>query len=166
MTSEKAILAGGCFWGIEDLIRKRPGVIGTRVGYTGGTTENPTYKDVCTGTTGHAEAIEIVFDPSKTSYSDLLLFFFKMHDPTTEGRQGNDIGSQYRSVIFYTSAAQQQAAQDLMRAIDASGKWPGPLVTELVPAAPFYAAEENHQDYLLKNPDGYTCHFIRNDWTL
>lgn len=161
---ERAILAGGCFWGMEELIRRQDGVIGTRVGYTGGTLENPAYTDVKTGTTGHAEAVEIIFDTDVTSFEALLRFFFKMHDPTTDDRQGNDIGSQYRSAIFYTSEAQQKTAQDLIRRMDASGKWPAPIVTAITPATPFYAAENEHQDYLMKNPDGYTCHWVRVEW--
>ena len=164
MTAEKAILAGGCFWGMEELIRKLPGIIGTRVGYTGGTTNNPTYNDVKKGHTGHAEAVEIVFDPGKITYEQLLRFFFKMHDPTTDNRQGNDIGTQYRSAIFYTSEDQQRTALSLIRRMDESRKWPGPIVTEVVPAAPFTAAEDYHQDYLQKNPGGYTCHWIRVEW--
>ena len=164
MTAEKAILAGGCFWGMEELIRRLPGVIGTRVGYTGGTTDNPTYNDVKKGDTGHAEAVEIVFDPAKITYEQLLRFFFKMHDPTTDNRQGNDIGTQYRSAIFYTSEDQQRTALSLIRRMDESKKWPGPIVTEVAPAAPFTAAEDYHQDYLQKNPGGYTCHWIRPEW--
>lgn len=164
MTAEKAILAGGCFWGMEELIRKQPGVIGTRVGYTGGVTANPTYPEVKTGTTGHAEAVEIVFDPGQITFEQLLRFFFKMHDPTTIEGQGNDIGTQYRSEIFFTSEAQKAVALDLIRRMDASGKWPGPVVTAVSPAVPFYAAEEYHQDYLQKNVDGYTCHWVRVEW--
>lgn len=164
MTAEKAILAGGCFWGMEELIRKLPGVIGTRVGYTGGATDNPTYNDVKKGHTGHAEAVEIVFDPAKITYEQLLRFFFKMHDPTTDNRQGNDIGTQYRSAVFYTSEEQQRTALSLIRRMDESKKWPGPIVTEVVPATAFTAAEDYHQDYLQKNPNGYTCHWIRPEW--
>ena len=162
----RALLAGGCFWGMQDLIRKVPGVIRTRVGYTGGTLDNPTYKDVKTGTTGHAEAIEIVFDPARVSYRKLLEWFFQIHDPTTRNRQGNDIGSQYRSAIFFTDASQKDVAEAVIAAVEASGRWPGPVVTQLVPATAFYEAEDYHQDYLEKTPNGYTCHYARPDWTL
>lgn len=164
MESEKAILAGGCFWGMEELFRQQPGVLGTRVGYTGGHLANPTYNDMGTGKTGHAEAIEVEFDPQQTSFDALLAFFFQMHDPTTIDRQGNDRGSQYRSAIFYTSDAQRDAARAIIRAVDASGRWPGPVVTEVKAAGPFYLAEGYHQDYLQKNPGGYTCHWVRPDW--
>lgn len=161
--TERAILAGGCFWGMEDILRKVPGVLETEVGYTGGTTENPTYPEVCTGRTGHAEAISIVFAPERLSFEELLeSWFFRMHDPTTWHRQGNDIGSQYRSAIFYTSEEQRRVAEEVKARVDASGKWDAPVVTEIVPAGPFYRAEENHQDYLEKNPGGYTCHFLRD----
>lgn len=163
---EKAILAGGCFWGMEDLIRKQNGVIKTRVGYTGGQTKNPTYKDICTGATGHAEAIEITFDPSQTSYRNILEFFFQMHDPTTKNRQGNDIGSQYRSAIFYVDENQKETAQKLIRDIDEAAFLDNPVVTEVTRASEFFEAEEYHQDYLDKNPSGYTCHFIRHKWKL
>lgn len=162
-TLETAILAGGCFWGMEELLRKIPGVLETEVGYTGGHTPRPTYRDVCTGTTGHAEAVRIVFDPSKLSYAELLeRWFFRMHDPTTKNRQGNDVGSQYRSAIFVTSPAQREVAEAVKRRVNESGKWPRPVVTEIVDAGPFTAAEEYHQDYLEKNPGGYTCHFLRD----
>lgn len=164
MTHEKAILAGGCFWGVEELIRQQQGVIGTRVGYTGGQTENPTYKDVCTGQTGHAEAVEIIFDNDWTNYETILRFFFQIHDPTTRHRQGNDTGSQYRSAIFYLTEEQAHTAAAVMRALDGSGKWPAPFTTELVPAGKFHPAEDHHQDYLQKNPAGYTCHWIRPEW--
>jgi peptide-methionine (S)-S-oxide reductase len=164
--TETAILAGGCFWGMEDLIRKLPGVVETQVGYTGGRTKNATYKEVKTGSTGHAEAIRITYDPSKTSYRALLEFFFQIHDPTTLDRQGNDIGSQYRSAIFYLGDAQKAEAEKIIREIDASRKWPGKVATEIVPAGEWWDAEEFHQDYLEKYPDGYTCHFIRPGWTL
>jgi peptide-methionine (S)-S-oxide reductase len=164
MTHEKAILAGGCFWGMEDLIRAQAGVIGTRVGYTGGQTDNPTYKDVSTGKTGHAEAIEIIFDNDWTNYETLLRFFFQIHDSTTENRQGNDRGTQYRSAIFYLTEEQQRTAHAVITALDQSRKWPAPIVTELVPAGEFFPAEEYHQDYLKKNPGGYTCHWVRPDW--
>jgi peptide-methionine (S)-S-oxide reductase len=151
---------------MEELIRARPGVTATRVGYTGGHTDNPTYKQVCTGATGHAEAIEITFDPTITSYEKLLHFFLQIHDPTTKNRQGNDVGSQYRSAIFTRDDEQKRVAQSVLRAADASGKWPRPLVTEIADAGPFYPAEDYHQDYLRKNPGGYTCHWVRPDWTV
>jgi len=160
--TETAILAGGCFWGMQEILRAIPGVIKTTVGYTGGTTLHPTYEMVCSHTTGHAEAVEIVFDPAKLSYEQLLGYFFRMHDPTTRDRQENDIGDQYRSAIFYTSAEQQATAERVKRQVDQSGKWPRPLVTEITPAGVFYPAEEYHQDYLQKNPGGYNCHFLRN----
>ena len=164
--TETAYLAGGCFWGMQDLIRREPGVLGTRVGYAGGSTPNASYATVKTGRTGHAEAIEVVFDPAKLSYRRLLELFFQIHDPTTPDRQGNDRGSQYRSAIFHADEAQRQVASDLIAEIDASGVWPGKLVTELVPAGPFWEAEPEHQDYLQRNPFGYTCHFPRPDWRL
>lgn len=160
---ERAVLAGGCFWGMEELIRKIPGVIETDVGYTGGTVEDATYEDVKTGRSGHAEAVEVVFDPSVLSYEDLLLWFFRMHDPTTLNRQGNDRGTQYRSAIFYTTEAQQQTAQQVKARVEAAGHYDDPIVTEIVAAGPWYDAEGYHQDYLVKNPNGYTCHFLR-DW--
>ena len=163
---ETALLAGGCFWGMQDLIRKQAGVRSTRVGYTGGDLNNATYDDVKTGTTGHAEAIEVVFDPDQLSYRDLLALFFQIHDPTTLDRQGNDHGSQYRSVIFYTSQEQQQAAIETIEDVERSGLWPGKVVTQVVPAGAFWQAEDVHQDYLERNPLGYTCHFPRADWTL
>jgi len=159
---ETAYLAGGCFWGMEDLLRELPGVVATEVGYTGGTTENPTYPAVHAGVTGHAEAVKIVFDPARTSYEELLLFFFKMHDPTTKNRQGNDVGTSYRSAIFYVDDAQRESAERLRARVDASGAWKRPVVTEIVPFAAWYPAEEYHQDYLRKNPGGYTCHFVRD----
>lgn len=159
---ELATLAGGCFWGMEDLLRKLPGVIATEVGYTGGTTENPVYADVKTGSTGHAESIEIAFDPSRITYGEILAFFFRMHDPTTKNRQGNDAGSQYRSAIFYHSDTQREVAEKVKKEVDASGKWKSPVVTEIVAAGPFWSAEAYHQDYLEKNPNGYTCHYIRD----
>ncbi len=164
--TEKAILAGGCFWGMEELFRQRPGVVKTRVGYTGGSLANPTYNDMKTGQSGHAEAIEIEFDPARTSYRDLLTFFFSMHDPTTLDRQGNDRGSQYRSAIFYLNEIQKQDAEKLIGEINASGRWPGSIVTRLEAAGQFYLAEEYHQDYLQKHPDGYTCHWIRPNWAM
>jgi peptide methionine sulfoxide reductase msrA/msrB len=160
---EIAILAGGCFWGMEELLRAIPGVLHTEVGYTGGTTSNPRYEDLHDGDTGHAEAVRITFDPSKLSYADLLQrWFFRMHDPTTQNRQGNDVGTQYRSAIFVTSPEQREIAEDVRRRVDASGAWKAPLVTEIAPAGPFTLAEEEHQDYLQKHPRGYTCHYMRD----
>ncbi|HKO57406.1 MAG TPA: peptide-methionine (S)-S-oxide reductase MsrA [Thermoanaerobaculia bacterium] len=156
---ETATLAGGCFWGVEEFIRALPGVVETTVGYTGGATANPRYEEVKTGRTGHAESLEIVFDPEKISYEEVLDYFFRLHDPTTSNRQGNDIGTQYRSAIFYHDDAQRAAAT---RAIEnAQTKWPRPIVTEVVPATQFWSAEEYHQDYLQKYPDGYNCHYLR-----
>ncbi len=166
MTSEKAILAGGCFWGMEDLIRKQPGILDTSVGYTGGNTVNPTYKDICTGDTGHAEAIEITFDPQKTDYRAILEFFFQIHDPTTLNRQGNDAGSQYRSEIFYCDNSQKEVAEQILKDIEAAGIFDNLIVTKITPAGVFYEAEDNHQDYLQKHPNGYTCHFIRPGWKI
>ena len=163
---ETAVFAGGCFWGMEDLIRQIPGVQKTRVGYTGGHTANPTYRSVCTKTTGHAEAVEIVFDPNVVSYRSLLEFFFQIHDPTTVDRQGNDIGDSYRSEIFYTNDAQKQMAERTIDDVNASGIWPGPVVTKVTPAPTFWEAEPEHQDYLVRHPNGYTCHFPRADWVL
>ena len=160
--TEKAVLAGGCFWGVEDLIRKRPGVLDTRVGYTGGDVPNATYRNHGT----HAEALEIIFDPSKISYRDLLEFFFQIHDPSTKDRQGNDVGTSYRSAIFYTSEEQKQVAEDTIADVDASGIWPGKVVTEVTAAGPFWEAEPEHQDYLERIPWGYTCHYVRPDWKL
>ncbi|MFH1263665.1 MAG: bifunctional methionine sulfoxide reductase B/A protein [Pseudomonadota bacterium] len=157
---ETAILSGGCFWGVEDLLRKIPGVIDTEVGYTGGTLEQPSYEDVKTGRTGHAEAIRIHFDPSRISYAAILDHFFRLHDPTTLYRQGNDVGTQYRSAIFYLNSDQKKAAESARER--AQQNWKKEVVTEIVPAKPFYRAEEYHQDYLLKNPNGYTCHFYRD----
>jgi peptide-methionine (S)-S-oxide reductase len=159
---EKAILAGGCFWGMEDLFRKRPGVTSTRVGYTGGDVQNATYGDHG----GHAEAIEIVFNPEQTSYRELLEFFFQIHDPTTRNRQGNDIGTSYRSAIFYLDEQQRRVAEETIADVDASGRWPGKAVTEATPAGTFWQAEPEHQDFLERNPHGYTCHFVRPDWVL
>ncbi|MEA2327634.1 MAG: peptide-methionine (S)-S-oxide reductase [Thermoanaerobaculia bacterium] len=157
--TETATLAGGCFWGVEELVRKLPGVTDTTVGYAGGTLDKPRYEDVKTGRTGHAESLQIVFDPSKISYDDILDFFFRLHDPTTANRQGNDIGTQYRSAIFYRDESQRDAAE---RAIQrAQPKWPRPIVTEVVPFTNFYEAEDYHQDYLQRNPHGYTCHYLR-----
>jgi peptide-methionine (S)-S-oxide reductase len=159
---ETAILAGGCFWGMQDLIRKRPGVISTRVGYTGGDVAQATYRNH----KGHAEAIEIVFDPHLISFRDLLEFFFQIHDPTTKDRQGNDVGSSYRSAIFYTSDEQKRVAEATIADVDASGLWPGKVVTEITAAGPFWEAEPEHQDYLERYPSGYTCHFARPNWKL
>ena len=160
--TEKAIFAGGCFWGMQDLIRKRPGVISTRVGYTGGDVPNATYRNHGT----HAEAIEIVFDPEQISYRELLEFFFQIHDPTTVDRQGNDVGTSYRSAIYYTDDEQRRTAEDTIADVDASGLWPGKVVTDVAPAGPFWEAEPEHQDYLLRYPNGYTCHFPRPNWVL
>ncbi|MFI7610330.1 peptide-methionine (S)-S-oxide reductase MsrA [Nonomuraea terrae] len=161
-TTQKAILAGGCFWGMQDLIRKLPGVISTRVGYTGGDVPNATYRDHGT----HAEAIEIVYNPNRTTYRDLLEFFFQIHDPTTLDRQGNDIGTSYRSAIFYLDQEQKRVAEDTIADVDASGQWPGKVVTEVSAAGPFWKAEPEHQDYLERYPAGYTCHFVRPGWKL
>ncbi|GAA3350882.1 peptide-methionine (S)-S-oxide reductase MsrA [Amorphoplanes nipponensis] len=162
MTTEKAVLAGGCFWGMQDLIRKRAGVVSTRVGYTGGDVANATYRNHGT----HAEAIEIVYDPALTSYRELLEFFFQIHDPTTLNRQGGDIGLSYRSAIFYTDDGQKQVALDTIADVEASGLWPGKVVTEVTAAGPFWEAEPEHQDYLERIPNGYTCHFPRPGWKL
>ena len=162
MSSEIATLAGGCFWGMEEIIRNIPGVKKTVVGYSGGTVDNPTYNIVKLGTTNHAESVQIEFDSSKLSYADLLGYFFRMHDPTTLNQQGNDKGTQYRSVIFYHSPEQKKTAEEVITKIEASKKWPRPIVTQLVPATKFYAAEDYHQDYLQKNPQGYTCHWLRD----
>ncbi|HTJ00054.1 MAG TPA: bifunctional methionine sulfoxide reductase B/A protein [Dongiaceae bacterium] len=159
---ETALLAGGCFWGMEEIIRKLPGVLDTTVGYTGGTTKNPTYEEVCTGMTGHAEAIRVVFDPAKMTYAKLLDYFFRMHDPTTLNRQHNDVGSQYRSAIFYTSEAQRETAEKVKAEMNKSGRFDRPIVTEITKATPFYSAEDYHQKYLVKHPDGYTCHVLRD----
>ncbi|MGK5080024.1 peptide-methionine (S)-S-oxide reductase MsrA [Janthinobacterium sp. HLX7-2] len=164
MTQDKetAILAGGCFWGVQDLLRRYPGVIATRVGYSGGDVANATYRNHGT----HAEAIEIVFDPQVISYRKILEFFFQIHDPSTQDRQGNDRGSSYRSAIFYTSEEQQRVAEETIRDVDAAGLWPGKVVTQVAPAGPFWQAEPEHQDYLQRLPHGYTCHYIRPDWVL
>lgn len=162
MSTEKAILAGGCFWGVEELIRQLPGVISTTVGYTGGDVPNATYRNHGT----HAEGIEILYDPEKTSYRKLLEFFFQIHDPTTRNRQGNDIGTSYRSAIFYVDEAQKETAQSLIRELTEARIYKNPIITEVIPAGPFWVAEDYHQDYLQKNPNGYTCHFIRPDWAL
>lgn len=160
--TEKAILAGGCFWGVQDLLRRYPGVLATRVGYSGGDVANATYRNHGS----HAEAIEIIFDPQIISYRKLLEFFFQIHDPSTANRQGNDIGASYRSAIFTTSEQQKQVALDTIADVDASGLWPGKVVTEVAPAGPFWEAEPEHQDYLERIPNGYTCHYIRPDWRL
>jgi peptide-methionine (S)-S-oxide reductase len=160
--AEKAILAGGCFWGMQDLFRKQPGVLSTRVGYAGGDVANATYRNHGT----HAEAIELTFDPEQTSYRRLLEFFFQIHDPTTLNRQGNDVGTSYRSVILYLDDEQRRVAEDTIAAVDASGLWPGKVVTEVTPAGPFWEAEPEHQDYLERYPNGYTCHFVRPGWAL
>ena len=160
--TEKAVLAGGCFWGMQDLIRRQPGVVSTRVGYTGGDVDNATYRNHGT----HAEAIEIEFDPQQISYRQILEFFFQIHDPTTKNRQGNDIGTSYRSALFYLDDEQQRVAEDTVADADASGLWPDKVVTEIVPAGPFWEAEPEHQDYLEHYPNGYTCHFIRPNWKL
>jgi peptide-methionine (S)-S-oxide reductase len=161
-TTRKAILAGGCFWGMQDLLRKRPGVISTRVGYTGGDVPNATYRHHGT----HAEAIEIVFDPKQITYRDILEFFFQIHDPTTRNRQGNDVGTSYRSAIYYLDPEQERVARETIADVDASELWPGKVVTEVEPAGPFWEAEPDHQDYLERYPDGYTCHFVRPSWKL
>ena len=164
--TETAYLAGGCFWGMQDLIRRLPGVVSTRVGYTGGDLPNATYQHVRTGTTGHTEAIEVVFAPEQVSYRDLLELFFQIHDPTTPDRQGNDRGTQYRSAIFWLDDAQRQVAEDTIGDVEASGLWPGKVVTEVAEAGDFWEAEPEHQDYLERIPHGYTCHFVRPDWKL
>ncbi|GIT81171.1 peptide methionine sulfoxide reductase MsrA [Leifsonia sp. LS1] len=162
MATERAILAGGCFWGLQELIRDMPGVLTTRVGYAGGDTPNATYRNHG----DHAEAVEIEFDPSVITYRDLLEFFFQVHDPTTRDRQGNDIGRSYRSVILYLTPEQERVAHETIAEVDASGRWPGTVVTEVEPAGTFWDAEEEHQDYLRKHPGGYTCHYVRPDWVL
>ena len=161
-TTERAILAGGCFWGMQQLIRRLPGVVSTRVGYSGGDVKNATYRNHGT----HAEAVEITFDPSKTSFRDLLEFFFQIHDPTTLNRQGNDRGTSYRSAIFYMSEEQRRVAEETIADVEASGLWPGKVVTELSEAGAFWEAEPEHQDYLERYPSGYTCHFVRPHWHL
>jgi peptide-methionine (S)-S-oxide reductase len=160
--TERAVLAGGCFWGVQQLVRRQQGVISTRVGYAGGDVPNATYRHHGT----HAEAIEVIFDPAKTSFRTLLEFFFQIHDPTTRNRQGNDLGPSYRSAIFYTSPEQERVARDTIADVDASGLWPGKVATEVEPAGPFWEAEPEHQDYLERIPNGYTCHFVRPGWVL
>ena len=162
MSTETAILAGGCFWGVQDLLRKMDGVVSTRVGYSGGDVDNATYRNHGT----HAEAVEIVFDPARIGYRDLLEFFFQIHDPTTSDRQGNDVGKSYRSAIYYTSPEQKRVALETIVDVEASGLWPAKVVTEVAPAGDFWEAEPEHQDYLQRYPEGYTCHFIRPDWKL
>jgi peptide-methionine (S)-S-oxide reductase len=161
-TQERAILAGGCFWGMQDLLRRYPGVILTRVGYSGGDVPNATYRNHGS----HAEAIEIIFDPQRLSYRKLLEYFFQIHDPTTLHRQGNDVGTSYRSAIFYTSDAQKRVAEETIADVNASGLWPGKVVTQVKPAGEFWEAEPEHQDYLERYPDGYTCHYVRPNWKL
>ena len=161
-TTSRAVLAGGCFWGMQDLIRRQPGVVSSRVGYTGGTNANATYRNQ----PGHAEAIEITFDPARTSYRDLLEFFFQIHDPSTRDRQGNDRVTSYRSAIFYVDEDQKRVAEDTIADVEASGLWPGKVVTEVTPEVPFWEAEPEHQDYLERIPNGYTCHFLRPEWKL
>ena len=158
---EVATLAGGCFWGVEELIRKMPGIIDTTVGYAGGTLANPRYEDLKKGNSGHAETVEIVFDPERISFEEILSFFFRFHDPTTKNRQGNDVGTQYRSAIFYHDDAQRETAERVKNEVEASGKWPRPVVTEIVPATKFWPAEDYHQDYLQRIPWGYNCHYVR-----
>ncbi|MEO6013419.1 MAG: peptide-methionine (S)-S-oxide reductase MsrA [Devosia sp.] len=160
--NERAILAGGCFWGVQDLLRKYPGVISTRTGYSGGDVANATYRNHG----NHAEAVEIVFDPDKISFRKILEFFFQIHDPSTKDRQGNDRGASYRSAIFYLSDEQKRVAEDTIADVDASGLWPGKVVTQIVAAGPFWQAEPEHQDYLERIPNGYTCHFVRPGWVL
>jgi peptide-methionine (S)-S-oxide reductase len=160
--TERAVLAGGCFWGMQDLIRRKPGVLSTRVGYSGGDVANATYRNHGT----HAEAIEIIFDPRVLSFRDLLEFFFQIHDPSTRNRQGNDIGTSYRSAIFYTSPEQERVVRDTIADVEASGIWPGKVTTEVSPVGDFWEAEPEHQDYLERYPTGYTCHFVRPGWKL
>ena len=162
MTTERAVLAGGCFWGMQDLFRRYDGVLSTRVGYTGGNVPHATYRNHGS----HAEAVEVIFDPARISYRQILEFFFQIHDPSTRNRQGNDVGTSYRSAIFYTSDEQRRIAEDTIADVDASGLWPGKVVTEVVPASDFWEAEPEHQDYLERYPGGYTCHFVRPNWRL
>jgi len=161
-STERAVLAGGCFWGMQELFRRQPGVISTRVGYSGGDVPNATYRNHGT----HAEAIEVVYDPARTTFRDLLEFFFQVHDPTTKNRQGNDIGLSYRSAIFFENDEQRRVAEDTIADVDASGLWPGKVVTEVSPVGDFWEAEPEHQDYLQRIPNGYTCHFVRPGWKL
>jgi peptide-methionine (S)-S-oxide reductase len=162
MTTERAVLAGGCFWGVQDLFRRYDGVLSTRVGYTGGDVPHATYRNHGS----HAEAVEVIFDPARISYRQILEFFFQIHDPSTRNRQGNDVGTSYRSAIFYTSDEQRRIAEDTIADVNASGLWPGKVVTEVVPASDFWEAEPEHQDYLERYPGGYTCHFVRPSWRL
>lgn len=162
MMASTAVLAGGCFWGMQELIREQPGVISTRVGYTGGRNDHPSYYNH----PGHAEAVEINYDPAQTDYRSLLEFFFQIHDPTTKNRQGNDVGSSYRSAIFYLDEDQRRVAEEVIAEVEASGHWPGPVVTKVTPAGVFWEAEPEHQDYLQRNPSGYTCHYVRPRWKL
>lgn len=162
MTQERAVLAGGCFWGMQDLVRKMDGVISTRVGYSGGEVANATYRNHG----NHAEAIEVIFDPATLTFRKLLEFFFQVHDPSTKNRQGNDLGAGYRSAIYFTSPEQKQVADDTIADVNASGLWPGKVVTDVAPVGPFWEAEPEHQDYLERIPNGYTCHFVRPGWTL
>ena len=162
MNQERAVLAGGCFWGMQELLRHRDGVLRTRVGYTGGSKAHATYRNHGS----HAEAVEVIFDPARISYREILEFFFQIHDPSTRNRQGNDVGTSYRSAIFYTSDEQRRIAEDTIADVDASGLWPGKVVTEVVPASDFWEAEPEHQDYLERYPGGYTCHFVRPNWRL
>lgn len=161
-STERAVLAGGCFWGMQELFRRQPGVISTRVGYSGGDVPNATYRNHGT----HAEAIEVIYDPARTTFRDLLEFFFQVHDPTTKNRQGNDIGLSYRSAIYFENDEQKRVAEDTIADVDASGLWPGKVVTELAPVGDFWEAEPEHQDYLQRIPNGYTCHFVRPGWKL
>ncbi|RSD11518.1 peptide-methionine (S)-S-oxide reductase MsrA [Amycolatopsis eburnea] len=161
-STERAVLAGGCFWGMQELFRRQPGVVSTRVGYSGGDVPNATYRNHGT----HAEAIEVIYDPARTTFRDLLEFFFQVHDPTTKNRQGNDIGLSYRSAIFFENDEQRRVAEDTIADVDASGLWPGKVVTEVSPAGDFWEAEPEHQDYLQRIPNGYTCHFVRPGWKL
>ena len=160
--TETATFAGGCFWCFEEIFRQQLGVLKVTSGYTGGQVPNPSYREVCSGDTGHAEAVKVIFDPKRISYEQLLGWYFRMHDPTTKNRQGNDIGTSYRSSIFYTSEAQKATAEEVRARVDKSGKWKNPVVTEIVAASDFWSAEEYHQDYLVKNPGGYTCHYLRD----
>ena len=162
MTTERAVLAGGCFWGVQHLFRRYDGVLSTRVGYTGGNVSHATYRNHGS----HAEAVEVIFDPARISYRQILEFFFQIHDPSTRNRQGNDVGTSYRSAIFYTSDEQRRIAEDTIADVDASGLWPGKAVTEVVPLSDFWEAEPEHQDYLERYPGGYTCHFVRPNWRL
>ena len=161
-STERAVLAGGCFWGMQELFRRQPGVISTRVGYSGGDVPNATYRNHGT----HAEAIEVIYDPTRTTFRDLLEFFFQVHDPTTKNRQGNDIGLSYRSAIYFENDEQKRVAEDTIADVDASGLWPGKVVTEVAPVGDFWEAEPEHQDYLQRIPNGYTCHFVRPGWKL